>query len=262
MTISRSDQARTGVLTVALSYIVDERWAPVPIAHRQKQVFAGRMGNATDRRRGCPAIFQRRPPERRGHSRRRLARPDGYRPRLRRSGASGALHTAENTLLRAGMKPASHWLYFTDLAKSVEKADAVKDGRKARSRCLECRIGATGAQTVFPGSTHPSRRGDRVERGTPRKSRASTAPNSSNVASGSRLFPCWRGISRRRAAVMMQASSSAASSRNADLRMGRCSPMLFASRHLSRPDKKPRYRARRLRHDRRRQGGARRPVLA
>ena len=36
MTISPSDQAREDILSVALSYIVDERWAVVPIAYREK----------------------------------------------------------------------------------------------------------------------------------------------------------------------------------------------------------------------------------
>ena len=51
-------------------------------------------------------------------------------------------------------KRASHWLYYTDLARSAEKATLQwKEGPKP---LLECRVGATGAQTVFPGSTHPS----------------------------------------------------------------------------------------------------------
>jgi hypothetical protein len=56
-------------------------------------------------------------------------------------------------------KPYSHWLYYTDLAHTAEKATLQwKEGTKP---LLECRVGATGAQTVFPGSTHPS--GERVE---------------------------------------------------------------------------------------------------
>jgi putative DNA primase/helicase len=62
-------------------------------------------------------------------------------------------------------KRASHWLYFTDLWQNEAKATlqfaqqiVKEDGRKSKKTLLECRVGATGsaAQTVFPGSTHPS----------------------------------------------------------------------------------------------------------
>jgi Bifunctional DNA primase/polymerase, N-terminal len=52
--------------------------------------------------------------------------------------------------------PRSHWLYETQLAETIEKATIqFKDGDKV---LLEVRIGGggSGAQTVFPGSTHPS----------------------------------------------------------------------------------------------------------
>lgn len=49
---------------------------------------------------------------------------------------------------------ASHWLYVTDLWQTAGKATlAWKEGPKP---LLECRVGAAGAQTVFPSSTHPS----------------------------------------------------------------------------------------------------------
>jgi RecA-family ATPase len=50
---------------------------------------------------------------------------------------------------------AAHRLYYTDLAVNTDKAVLIFDDPTTRGRMLELRIGgASGAQTVFPGSTH------------------------------------------------------------------------------------------------------------
>jgi hypothetical protein len=50
---------------------------------------------------------------------------------------------------------AAHWLYYTDLSVDADKAVLVFNDPKTNERLLELRIGgASGAQTVFPGSTH------------------------------------------------------------------------------------------------------------
>jgi hypothetical protein len=50
---------------------------------------------------------------------------------------------------------AAHWLYYTDLSVSADKAVLVFNDPATGGRVLELRIGgASGAQTVFPGSTH------------------------------------------------------------------------------------------------------------
>jgi hypothetical protein len=52
-------------------------------------------------------------------------------------------------------KPMSHWLYHTDLASQIDKAE-LKFAGPDQKTLLELRIGGggKGAQTVFPGSTH------------------------------------------------------------------------------------------------------------
>ena len=50
---------------------------------------------------------------------------------------------------------AAHWLFYTDLSVDADKAVLVFNDPKTNERLLELRIGgASGAQTVFPGSTH------------------------------------------------------------------------------------------------------------
>jgi hypothetical protein len=52
---------------------------------------------------------------------------------------------------------AAHRLYYTDLSVSADQAVLVFNDPTTRGRILELRIGgASGAQTVFPGSTHES----------------------------------------------------------------------------------------------------------
>jgi hypothetical protein len=50
---------------------------------------------------------------------------------------------------------AAHWLYYTDLAVNADKAVLVLKDPTTGGHVLELRIGGdSGAQTVFPGSTH------------------------------------------------------------------------------------------------------------
>jgi RecA-family ATPase len=50
---------------------------------------------------------------------------------------------------------AAHRLYYTDLSNDADKAVLVFNDPKTNGRLIELRIGgASGAQTVFPGSTH------------------------------------------------------------------------------------------------------------
>src|SRR5262249_42316003 len=54
-------------------------------------------------------------------------------------------------------KRCSHWLYYTDLAINAENATVKYNDPRTKGAVVELRIGGDkGAQTIFPGSTHPS----------------------------------------------------------------------------------------------------------
>jgi hypothetical protein len=65
-----------------------------------------------------------------------------------------------NAIFGRASKRASHWLYYTDLALTSETAaikfkNPIKDPDGKQRMLVELRIGGnSGAQTVFPGSTH------------------------------------------------------------------------------------------------------------
>src|SRR4051794_30100007 len=54
-------------------------------------------------------------------------------------------------------KPRSHYLYYTSLAETAGKATHKFQDPAGNAVLVELRVGGrSGAQTVFPGSTHPS----------------------------------------------------------------------------------------------------------
>ena len=54
-------------------------------------------------------------------------------------------------------KPRSHWLYRTELSEAEKKATLTFKDPETGDMLVEVRIGGdSGAQTVFPGSVHPS----------------------------------------------------------------------------------------------------------
>ena len=60
---------------------------------------------------------------------------------------------------------AAHRLYYTDLSVNADKAVLAFNDPATNERLLELRIGgASGAQTVFPGSTHENRRNNHLGR--------------------------------------------------------------------------------------------------
>jgi hypothetical protein len=144
--------------TIAADYVA-RGWAPIPIPHKQKRptvegwqrlrvtgetvaryfngdaqnigVLLGEAsGGLTDVDLDCPQAI--------------LAAPF-FLPPTRRFGRAS--------------KRFSHWLYVTDLSKTMSKAtEKFQDSNDKDGLMLEVRIGAAdkGAQTVFPGSTHTS----------------------------------------------------------------------------------------------------------
>jgi hypothetical protein len=70
-----------------------------------------------------------------------------------------ARHFLPNTgaVFGRASKPASHWLYNTDLAERVPQAALQFKDPDTNAMLVELRIGGGGkaAQTMFPGSVHP-----------------------------------------------------------------------------------------------------------
>src|SRR6516225_7604553 len=60
-----------------------------------------------------------------------------------------------NAIFGRASSRAAHWLYYTDLAVNADKAVLILKDPTTGGHVLELRIGGdSGAQTVFPGSTH------------------------------------------------------------------------------------------------------------
>lgn len=145
------------MLDIALSYVA-EGWAVVPIAFREKRpsLSDGQMLSGWETLRigadDAPRYFNGAPqnigvilgPASHGLTDIDLDCDEAVR-------AASYLLPKTRCFGRAS-KRASHWLYYTDLADAVGKA--TRQWKEGPKPLLECRVGATGAQTVFPGSTH------------------------------------------------------------------------------------------------------------
>jgi AAA domain/Bifunctional DNA primase/polymerase, N-terminal len=148
-------------LDIALSYIA-EGWAPLPIPYRTKHP-AGDDAKAWGALRvtasSAPAHFNGAPQNVGvilGEASKGLTDVDLDCPE--------AIVIARYLLpptrcFGRPSKPMSHWLYYTDLWKTADKATIPH--KEGTTMLVECRIGAASAQTIFPGSTHPS--GETIE---------------------------------------------------------------------------------------------------
>jgi hypothetical protein len=111
-------------------------------------------------------------------------------------------------------KRRSHWLYITDLAKTIDKAALAFDDptrlnpdEKTKARLLELRIGGggKGAQTVFPGSVHEE--GELIEwddKGDPAKTDGAALKQLVEaIAAGCLLVRYWPGEGLRHKAALV-----------------------------------------------------------
>jgi hypothetical protein len=146
----------TPILELALDYI-GRGWNVVPVDHRSKKPSAGkgwqlRIIDATN----APHYFNGGPMNigvMLGPSSHGLTDVD--------LDCDEARAVAPYVLPRTGAifgrasSRAAHRLYYTDLSIDADKAELILNDPKTNGRLLELRIGgASGAQTVFPGSTH------------------------------------------------------------------------------------------------------------
>ena len=150
-------QQQPDPLQLALSYI-ERGWNPVPIPHRSKAPTG--------------ASWQRRVIDAAGAA--KFFNANGLRNVGIMLGATSAgltdvdLDCAEaiavapyilprtNAVFGRKSKPGSHWLFTTDLSAGDMPA-ALRFRAPDKATIIELRIGgASGAQTVFPPSTHPS----------------------------------------------------------------------------------------------------------
>lgn len=148
-------------LNIALSYIA-EGWAPIPLPHKAKAPAGDGSSGWGDLRidaAGAPHYFNGAPQNVGvilGEASHGLTDVD--------LDCTEAITIARYVLPptrcfgRPG-KPMSHWLYYTDLWKIQDKATIPH--KEGASMLVECRMGASSAQTVFPGSTHAS--GEAIE---------------------------------------------------------------------------------------------------
>jgi RecA-family ATPase len=146
----------TSPLDIALDYI-GRGWNPVPVDHRSKKPSTGngwqlRIIDATN----APHYFnggQMNVGVMLGPSSHGLTDVD-LDCEEARTVAPYILPRTGAIFGRASSR-AAHWLYYTDLSVNADKAVLIFNDPTTRSRVLELRIGgASGAQTVFPGSTH------------------------------------------------------------------------------------------------------------
>jgi hypothetical protein len=151
----------TSALDIALRYIA-EGWAPIPIPYMEKAPRTGDgsgagpgWGNRRIDAASAPAWFNGAPQNigvLLGEASGGLTDVD--------LDCEEAVRIAPYVLPRTrcfgrASKRMSHWLYYTDLWKTTGKATiARKDA--AKRTLIECRVGSSAAQTIFPGSTHPS----------------------------------------------------------------------------------------------------------
>jgi RecA-family ATPase len=146
----------TTALDVALDYI-GRGWNPVPVDHRSKKPSAGKgwqlriidVNNAAQHFNGAQmnigVVL--------GPSSHGLTDVDLDCDEARAIGSYVLPRTG--AIFGRASSRAAHWLFYTDLSVTADKAVLVFNDPTTGGRMLELRIGgASGAQTVFPGSTH------------------------------------------------------------------------------------------------------------
>jgi hypothetical protein len=144
-------------LDIALSYI-ERGWNPVPIPHKAKGPSGVGWQNRHIDAASAPRFFDGTPlnigiilgPTSNGLTdvdldcREAIAIAPYTLPKT-------------NAIFGRASKRFSHWLYCTDLAVTTERATIQLKDPRTKAMLLELRIGGeSGAQTVFPGSTHES----------------------------------------------------------------------------------------------------------
>jgi hypothetical protein len=143
-------------LDIALDYI-GRGWNPVPVDHRSKKPSTGngwqlRIIDATN----APRYFnggQMNIGVMLGPSSHGLTDVDLDCDEARAVAPYVLPRTA--AIFGRASSRAAHRLYYTDLSIDADKAVLIFNDPKTNGRILELRIGgASGAQTVFPGSTH------------------------------------------------------------------------------------------------------------
>src|SRR6516225_9808184 len=146
----------TTALDVALDYI-GRGWNPVPVDHRSKKPSAGKgwqlriidVNNAAQHFNGAQmnigVVL--------GPSSHGLTDVDLDCDEARAIGSYVLPRTG--AIFGRASSRAAHWLFYTDLSVTADKAVLVFNDPTTGGRMLELRIGGdSGAQTVFPGSTH------------------------------------------------------------------------------------------------------------
>lgn len=140
---------------IARSYIV-ARWSPVPIPYKAKRPTIENWQNLRITAETVPAYFNCEAQNigvLLGSASRGLTDVDLD---CDEAIAAAPFLLPKTHIFGRKSKRGSHWLYYSDLAQTKHKATIqFKDGAKM---LLEVRIGggSSGAQTVFPPSTHPS----------------------------------------------------------------------------------------------------------
>ena len=143
-------------LEAALAYIA-RGWSPIPIPHRQKGPLIDSWQNIRITTETAPQYFNGEPQNVGvilGKASGGLTDIDLDCPEA--VAAAGYILPRTAVFGRAS-KPASHWVYRTNLCETKDRA-AIKFMGSDKSGLLEVRMGAGGlaAQTVFPPSTHVS----------------------------------------------------------------------------------------------------------
>ena len=152
------------MLDIALEYL-RMGWAPIPIPYKSKRPLLDDWPNLRLTETTALQVFQQRCAKYRREAGRGCpaALPTSISIAQRRSHAAPAFLPRARTFGRAS-KRYSHWLYTTGLAATEDVATLkFTDTQKPAKVILEIRIGGGGnaAQTVFPGSVHPS--GEAIE---------------------------------------------------------------------------------------------------
>jgi Bifunctional DNA primase/polymerase, N-terminal len=143
-------------LSAALAYIA-LGWAPIPVPHREKGPLADSWQDIRVNPETATAYFNGAKQNIGvilGEASGGLTDVDLDCPEA--SAAAGYILPATAVFGHAS-KPASHWVYRTNLSETQDRA-AIKFMGSDKTGLLEVRMGAGGraAQTVFPPSTHVS----------------------------------------------------------------------------------------------------------
>jgi hypothetical protein len=145
-------------LDIALSYI-ERGWNPVPVPHRTKKAIDTSWQTRIIDAASAPRVFNGGPANVGV-----ILGPTSHGLTDIDLDCSEAIAIAPYVLPKTGAvfgrrsKRNSHYLYYTDLSVTADNAaQQFEDPCNKGAKLVELRTGgAKGAQTVFPGSTHPS----------------------------------------------------------------------------------------------------------